>query len=401
METKSMFLILIACAVVSVAFTQDQTAATGSAADANSLALQKDVASLLKMNCAVAGCHRGMNPKKKLNLEEDKFIASIVDVPSLENSKLKLVDSKNPEKSYLAMKIRGDKGIVAERMPVDAPALNKDQIDLVGKWIASLSAPSSDQKKNPPQINDADPQQPPVFWASRLVNLPTTKAIGRHDLLFRVSHRFYPTVRSGYDTYFGLNGPAYILVSLGYGITDNIDLTVGHSNLTHEFELTLHWLVAEQENFPCSVALTAGGNWITLKQEGKKTLRSENMKFNIGGIMARQVTDDLSLEVVPAYSSNTDPLQPNSKGTLAVGVGGRYIVYNNTAIIGEWVPVVDGYKANSNSCGIGLEYKAGGHVFQVVLSNCFGLTADQYLPGGDLKIKNSDYRIGFNIFRAL
>jgi len=85
-------------------------------------------------------------------------------------------------------------------------------------------------------MNDevSDAFETPAFWGIQLINLPTTQAIGRKEVLFRVSHRFYPAIRECYDSYFGLNGPAFILISLGYGIFDNLSFAFGHTNLNHE-----------------------------------------------------------------------------------------------------------------------------------------------------------------------
>lgn len=107
--------------------------------------LQKQVTSIFKKNCATSGCHRGQNPKKKLHLEADKFVAAIVDVPSLQVDSLKLVDTKNPEKSYLLMKVKGTKGIVGDRMPEEAPPLKGEEIAAIEQWIVSLTtAPPSE-----------------------------------------------------------------------------------------------------------------------------------------------------------------------------------------------------------------------------------------------------------------
>ena len=76
------------------------------------------------------------------------------------------------------------------------------------------------------------------------------------------------------------------------------------------------------------------------------------------------------------------------------------VLFNNVSLVGEWLPVLSGYKANSDSWGLGFEYKIGGHVFQAFLSNSFGLTTDQFSPGGDLVLADNDYRFGFNIFRT-
>lgn len=108
--------------------------------------LQKKVTAVFKMHCAVSGCHKGKYPKKKLSLEDDKFFEAIVNVNSSQVDSLKLVDTKQPEKSYLLMKVKGSEGIVDERMPDDAPPLTEEEIEVIEKWIHSLKMPAPDKK---------------------------------------------------------------------------------------------------------------------------------------------------------------------------------------------------------------------------------------------------------------
>jgi hypothetical protein len=69
-------------------------------------------------------------------------------------------------------------------------------------------------------------------------------------------------------------------------------------------------------------------------------------------------------------------------------------------MLAEWVPVLSGRKDVENGWGLGIEKKIGGHVFQVFVVNSYGMTTDQYVPGGDLRLRDLDFRFGFNIFRS-
>jgi hypothetical protein len=109
--------------------------------------LGEKVANVFKQHCSVAGCHKGKYPKQKLNLEEDIFFNSIVNVKSRQVDSLKLVDTKNPQKSYLLIKVMGGTGMVDSKMPVDAPPLTEDEIKIIDKWIISLAEKSSNKEK--------------------------------------------------------------------------------------------------------------------------------------------------------------------------------------------------------------------------------------------------------------
>jgi hypothetical protein len=151
MRIKLFVVLLISILGIGYAFSsnhlQTQTGAKDSTADSTKIELQNKVTAILKANCSVAGCHRGSHPKKKLNLETDKFLNSVLDVKSQEIDTLKRVDTKNPEKSYLLMKIKGEKGIKGSRMPDDAPSLKKEEIKAIEDWIFSLKEPAAEEEK--------------------------------------------------------------------------------------------------------------------------------------------------------------------------------------------------------------------------------------------------------------
>lgn len=369
--------------------------------------LQENVARILKKSCSVAGCHRGNYPPMNLNLGKDKFIKSLVNIPSQEAPSLKLVDTDNPEKSYLLMKIKVDESIVGQRMPLGSPPLKDSEIKIIENWITSLSDNQAEGENIQPPNGDStdEPEKRkftrPAFWGTRLINLPTTHSIGKGEVLFRISHRYYPSITEGYDSFYGLDGPAVILLSLGYGLSDNFSLTLARAKLDKEVELSMKWVLFRQEKskMPLSGALNIGGSLVTESQPDRDVFDADNMKFNIQAILSYQLSDALSFALVPAYSSNTNHWDPSSEGTFALGTGGRLMVFNDFSIIWEWNPVLSGYKANSHGWALGIEKKIGGHVFQVFLLNSAGLTSSQFLPGGDLRLQDGDFRIGFNIFR--
>ncbi|MDP2915522.1 MAG: hypothetical protein Q8O91_08730 [Candidatus Aminicenantes bacterium] len=109
-------------------------------------------------NCAVSGCHQGQYAPMNLSFEPDKFPASALNVPSREKPELKILDAAAPEKSYLLMKIRGDREIEGKRMPLNGTPLKSAEFKAFQDWILSLkgrspegpapSAADDTQKKN-------------------------------------------------------------------------------------------------------------------------------------------------------------------------------------------------------------------------------------------------------------
>ncbi len=348
-------------------------------------------------NCSLSGCHQGQFPPMGLNLGKDQFQDSLINVPSQEVPRLKLVNTQNPEQSYLLMKISGSEGIVGKQMPLNSPPLEPEEILALESWVQSLEG--LDVKER--MASAKNKVQKPAFWGTRVVNLPTPRSIGKGKVLFRLSHRFFPAVKEGYDAFYGLDGPASMLLGFGYGFSDKIGLTLSRANVSKEFEVALKWTLIDQSGTdgPISIAILGGTSLITLPLQGKKTFRSENTRHNIQASLAYKVSPSISLLLVPGYSTNTNPAEESSQGTLYLGLGGRVKIINDFSVLLEWIPVLSGYSFESLGWGFGVEKKIGGHVFQVFVLNSIGITTPQFVPGGEFRISEGEFRIGFNIFR--
>lgn len=120
-------------------------------------------------------CHQGKTPAAKLDLSKDRFEAALVNVASAEIDTLKLVDTAKPQKSYLLMKLRADKRIRANPMPLRAPALDVAKIKAVELWIAevvkaaaaAMNVPSLGVPVAPPSEATVPAPQPPTTDARK------------------------------------------------------------------------------------------------------------------------------------------------------------------------------------------------------------------------------------------
>jgi mono/diheme cytochrome c family protein len=347
-------------------------------------------------------CHGGSEAAAGLSLEAGVFASELVGVASLGDPDYELVVPGIPESSYLIMKITGDERIVGSRMPLAGAPLSEEEISAIEGWIMDLGAKGTrDRERTSDPVSESPP---PAFAATRLINLPTTLPIGDHELLFRVSHRFLPPVTSDYDPYwYGLNGPANVFIGLGYGITDKVSVTVGHSNVFHEYEMMVVWMPLPGDgssDLPVSAGIAVGAGLMSQTQEGEDIFRSENMRFSIQVPVGWQLHDRFSLLAVPGYASNTNHWEEDSDGTFSAGIGFRASVTRSLALTSEWTKVLDGYETGDDSFGVCFEYEIGGHVFQVLATNGTGLTTGQYVPGAVQDFNSGDLRLGFNIFRT-
>ncbi len=358
-----------------------------------------DVAALLHKKCAV--CHKGKTPPQGLSWEAGR-IAEAIDRPSKEAPDLKIVDTASPAASYMLKKIRRDGGIKGKPMP-PLQALAPAEMELLESWVLGLqklpapaSAAGAPGEAAPAAGTRTAPFDTPAFFGPTLVNLPTTTTPDRGDFRLRIAHRFSDRVEEGFDDLFGLDSYANIQFGLSYGITDRLAVSVGRARTLKEFELAADWLLVEQgrtAGLPFSAALHGGASLAT---DGSP----DEAKFFAAVSLAFQATRRLSFLAVPSYVSNADHWMPEPEGTFAVGLGARYMVLKDLSVLVEWVPALAGYKAAESGWGLGIEKKIGGHVFQVFVNNALGLTPAQFLPGGDLRLGDFDFRLGFNIYRT-
>ena len=93
-----------------------------------------DVIQIFKKHCAT--CHTGQRSPKGLSLIPGK-VAFAIDAPSAEKPELKIIDTANPEASYLLKKILGASDITGARMPKGRHLAEAD-IEVLKTWILGL-----------------------------------------------------------------------------------------------------------------------------------------------------------------------------------------------------------------------------------------------------------------------
>jgi mono/diheme cytochrome c family protein len=122
---------------VSIMAQQERPRRGSAPNDSMRMAFRAKTTALIAERCA--GCHGGKHPAMGLDLSPDSIVEAVKDVPSRQIDSLMLVDTRMPERSYILMKLRGDKGIKGSRMPDGAPALSADEIAMIDRWIRGIS----------------------------------------------------------------------------------------------------------------------------------------------------------------------------------------------------------------------------------------------------------------------
>lgn len=115
--------------------------------------------------------------------------------------------------------------------------------------------------------------------------------------------------------------------------------------------------------------------------------------------MSKTFGEHAAAYLEPIWVNNSNPLPGevvDDNSSLLVGIGARIRVRPTVYVVGEFVPRVAGYEPGVHHGSFAIEKRAGGHSFQLNVSNSFGTTMGQLARGG---ADNDDWYLGFSISR--
>ncbi len=272
--------------------------------------------------------------------------------------------------------------------------------------VFSLLVAGSTSAQTPPQPPAAPPPPDPAVEQSdpdipvdalqpdfTLVALPTTLRVPKGKSAFRVTHRFTRALGQGdfgdlLSDFFGFDNGAQIGLELRYGLLPGTQVGI-HRTSDRAIQLFgQHNLLNERDGRP--VGLDA---LVTL--EGADNL-TEHHRSAIGLIVSKSLQRAGSVYVEPIFVANANPFETGDEHTLMIGLGTRLRVTRALYLVAEVTPRLAGYDPGDHQVSFGLEGRAGGHSFQVNVSNGFGTTLGQLAGGG---VSYDDWYIGFNISR--
>jgi hypothetical protein len=235
---------------------------------------------------------------------------------------------------------------------------------------------------------DVNLAQPDVALAA----LPTTARIPRGKLIFRMTHRFNEPIKdAGLGGVFGLDSGAMVGLELRAGLAPGWQVSAYRtSDKTIQFS-TQFDLIRQLGPSPVGVAAVAsieGGH--NLKQDYSPAL---------GLVVSHEFGTRAAAYVTPVWVNNSNLLPKelaDDNSTVLVGVGTRLRVAAATYLMAEVAPRADGFKPGSAQVSFGLEQRAGGHFFQLTVTNGIGTTWAQIARGGPA---GSHWYLGFNLVR--
>ncbi|TAE83298.1 MAG: hypothetical protein EAY81_08540 [Bacteroidetes bacterium] len=261
-----------------------------------------------------------------------------------------------------------------------------------------------------------------TFKSTRLVNLHSNETMKAKHLDFRIQHRFQPMEINKDNVYglynmFGLDG-AVMRLGFEYGVTDNLMVGVGRSNVGKTYDFMGKYKILKQSkgknSMPLSVDYFANTaiNTTEWTDKTRKNLFTSRLSFVHQLIITRKFNDKISLMLSPTFvHHNLVKTKAQSNDIYAVGVGASIKLSRSVRFNVEYIPRLNNrnepkQSPTSNKAlyydafAIGLDIETGGHVFQLHFTNAGGLIEQQFIAQNTTKLDFASLRFGFNLSRT-
>jgi mono/diheme cytochrome c family protein len=364
--------------------------------------LPSDVAAVFKNNCAQ--CHGGTSPESELNLESSAAVTQTIGRSSTQKPDILIIKPGDPSASYLVQKITGASGMSGRRMPPFG-TLSQEDAEKITSWITSLDPGQS--------YNSDTDNKKHAFLGLTAGNTPAAEVLAPGTWFFRISHRFAPAIKEGYDSFYGFDGPAVMMVTFGAAITGRLMMTIGRTNAGDAMEWTARYRIRDGSGHerPCSIAIQTTLGWETAKSPGRDRYSADAVSYSLQLPITRPLPHNSAIALVPGILGNPNPSESDEEPLAVIGLAGRLGLGRGYSIIGDWTPIVSGFASLKSTYGVydtyrrydawsfGVEKVTAGHVFQLFVTNAEGIATAQALNGGDLKLQNGEMRFGFEIYR--
>jgi hypothetical protein len=277
---------------------------------------------------------------------------------------------------------------------------------LAGDASRSASQPATNVVAPDTDDLDIDPAEPDFT----LIDLPTNLRLPRHRLAFRLTHRFARPLGQGdfedlLADLFGFDGGAQVGLGLRFGLLSGSQLGIYRTS-DRTIELFAQQQLLREGRWPLGVSLV--GSIEGLDNFGLSEPSSPQLhQFSpaVAVLLSRKLGSHGAIYAVPSLVGHTrlSPSAPGTAdGTLVLGLGLRLRLTRTMSLVGEVHPRLAGYRGDLGSgdadpkASFGVEWRVGGHAFQLNVSNAQGTTPAQVARGAQ---GQDGWFIGFNLSR--
>ena len=248
-----------------------------------------------------------------------------------------------------------------------------------------------------------------TFKTTRLINFHTTEVLGKKSLDFRISHRFGDFNSGAYNAW-GIDGGANIRLALEYSHEGRFMFGIGRTSGNKIADGFLKWKLLRQttnNSTPVNITLFSSlyhtFERVTIDGINKFQYPTDRLSYCNQIMISRKFNSRFSFQLTGAvvHFNLVEKITDKNDCFLIGGVT-RYKFAKRQAITLEYGYRINQYSKDSyyDSFGIGYDLETGGHVFQIHITNSFGLTENQYFMYTNKSWNNWGVRLGFNISRV-
>lgn len=250
---------------------------------------------------------------------------------------------------------------------------------------------------------DANKKVVSAFKAMKIVNIESTKLLGKKELYLVIAHRF-GSVKDGIEGFFGLDN-AVTQIKFIYGLSDKLDVSAARSEQAYDFSVKYLLRPQVENGFPFTlVGFNSVGFNNLLKESNYPKMKFQDRIIYVNQLLvSRKMSEKLSLELAPTYFHENfveNDLQSNNQ--FALGMGGRYKISKRISINIDYAAHLN--RASTliyrNPLSVGFDIETGGHVFQVHFTNSQGIHEAGFLSNTTGDWGKGDVFFGFNLVRV-
>jgi hypothetical protein len=286
-----------------------------------------------------------------------------------------------------------------------ASGLKAQQTDSSKKGTQKAS--STDSLMNSMSGGDKKQDVLAAFKATRLIFSPTTETVKKNNLNFLVIHRFgdIGTSKGGGQTFFGLDAVNDVYIGFEYGLSDNLNVTLGRSTVGQLAETGLKYAVLHQTVDNSSpIAVTLLGDFGLRPYQNFATF-SDRLSYLGQVILSRKFSSAFSLQVSPIYVYDNTPIPDPAaeQGFFSLSGAARYKITKQMSVVVDYQHPFSSYRTGANGfsdpLGFGIEVETGGHVFTLNVTNGRSISEINSLSSSQADYGRGQYRLGFTISR--
>ncbi len=274
--------------------------------------------------------------------------------------------------------------------------------------ILPFCAISQEKEKDSVQVEDKPERS--AFESSYIIDNPTNMLYTKKTLEIQMQHRF--GIIKDADLA-GIWGDANIRLGLSYAILDRVTVGFGTTkdNRFQDFNLKVG-LLRQTRSGKIPVSISYYGNFtIDARKKGFNRFPTVQDRYSYFNqlIIARRFSPKLSLQLAPSVSHFNLVEPDRNNDMLAIAMGGRYKVSENTSVLFDYSqPFTQYYVYNSAyddfyypkpGISLGVEFSTSGHAFQLFLTNNSGIVPQQNYMKNSNDFFNGEFMLGFNITR--